>query len=841
MTTPINSTLDSSEFIPNNAPIEMQYANKIYERNYPNDTTSNNIALRDKYDAGSGLQQTNAEDVQFTTYETSITVDTRDCVGMMSLQDAQEYSIFKGSRDSTYGLVINASNTTPITLTVDSILNLRDGDTIIVGGVKGNTNANGTFIISSVTVTASPIGTVILNDSSGSGFYTGNGDWEREADSGFPILSTMDSVIKNNEIIVMLERPLRNIKTLSLYNINIPRDIIPLYVYISDFIDVATTYININYVGVTETNYTSFVPQEKDFLTSRILGFYSSPLDIWRSYSNGSVSMPDQITPPPLQLWNPPVGNTWPLQPIPYPFQTVPTYKSNDFAVAGQTGTFYLILSGYGVYDLLDWTANTGNPVADSITTSLMRKLLLFLVTPKQSYRNIDYIELIINCDTVTTGNYVYPFGYGSFQRFVCGPGYQLNYQPATNTNFPADPTIIGVDNPVPFLDFRGNVCGPYNYAGARFQKIGIISLIQDLYLNGDLNNLNGEPIILRDVPTEGIPEHPSFGLNFLGFVEVNLGNIGTSTNINILNAMRIVPNGFGACSIRANGQGLAYYTNQYGLINGLGAGGQGPSNLGIPNAWVNNGIYSPTGTFDDPIAQGPSSSIGPVPQSVNASYTGTNASFNAITNNTSFYDIGASFGNFIGSILKYIDFAVNDIPDTDLIIKVLEAERIINSQSTNSNNSYALLDVPIRLNIGSTNGTQQYIESIAGLVSSASYYWEQRYRVPMAKIDRLHIRFYTYDGTEIPLERMLQQRRSLELQRNTLQILNELNFDTNIFTNRYLFDPLNPKLIGRYKRYIQIILKVNNYEAVSVGLKPESYTGIPPYVNTNNELRPFN
>lgn len=42
-----------------------------------------------------------------------------------------------------------ASNATPIVLTLDSITNLADGDLVRVSGVNGNTNANGTFRITS--------------------------------------------------------------------------------------------------------------------------------------------------------------------------------------------------------------------------------------------------------------------------------------------------------------------------------------------------------------------------------------------------------------------------------------------------------------------------------------------------------------------------------------------------------------------------------------------------------------------------------------------------------------------------------------------------------------------
>jgi hypothetical protein len=46
--------------------------------------------------------------------------------------------------------------------------------------------------------------------------------------------------------------------------------------------------------------------------------------------------------------------------------------------------------------------------------------------------------------------------------------------------------------------------------------------------------------------------EDSSFGLNINSIININLENVMTTTNLNILNAMRIVPNGFGALSVRA-------------------------------------------------------------------------------------------------------------------------------------------------------------------------------------------------------------------------------------------------------------------------------------------------
>ena len=151
-------------------------------------------------------------------------------------------------------------------------------------------------------------------------------------------------------------------------------------------------------------------------------------------------------------------------------------------------------------------------------------------------------------------------------------------------------------------------------------------------------------------------------------------------------------------------------------------------------------------------------------------------------------------------------------------------------------------MDCPIRLNIGSSNGTFQYVESLEALIAGSSTYWEKRYMVPISRIERLHITFFTYNGIPIPLEKMLVLRRSLQLLRSTVRLINGLDLDPsfNPFNLTYLFDPLNPQLIGRLKRYIQIIFKINCYESSAPGLNPTSYQAIPPYIPSTNEVAPY-
>lgn len=779
---------------------------------------NNNVpyGLRDKTDQASGLSQHNPTDRQYTTLENMMIVDSRDCIGVQTLKDAQIYANVTGKRSDASGTITNTTGlgVSPPVITFNSTANLRNGDIIFIQGVNGNTAMNGQQEVYGIS------GNTANVYATSNGNYTGGGTWTRFNDYGYPQANSSDSRIIKNEMIINLNNNLKFIRDFCLFHIVVPRDIIPLSIYLSNFVSVCTTFTNVTYTS-TSTNYTTFIPQEKLYLEERILGFYSSPLDLYRSYNVGSFAIPDAVTPPPLTLWNPPIG-AWPDQPIPYPYQTVPTYRSNTFTFNAGI-TYYIILAGYGVYDLVDWTASTGDPTLDAVTTAIMRRLLLLLICPIQSYKNEDYIELILNCNVTDSADPALAFGFGDFQRYIPGPGLGQVYQPGTNPTYnnggagSGPPNAVQLDSPIPFPEFRGNVWGPYDAPGDRFQKLGVRSVIQDLYLNGDLNNLNGVPVINPNVPTEDFQVDQFFGLNFSSINEVNLGNINQSSNINILNAMRIYPNGFGAASIRADGGG-ATTTNVY-----ESAGGIGPSSLGAPSTWSTTGVYGGAGGINDPIAQGPYASTGVTPaNSLASTVIGT------IINRISFTDMGPNNGQFMGNILKYINFAVNDIPDTDLIIKVEESLRDERVQSTRSFNGDAILDLPIRLNIGSTSGTLQYIESLQSLIGNANGYWTNRFFNSKSEISKLHIKFFSYQGIPIPLEKMLQLRNTTILD-IFVRVIKELdiNINNSPFSD-FLFDPLDPHLIGRVKRYIQMIFKVNTYEGSPPGLQPNSYAQPP-------------
>ena len=92
--------------------------------------------------------------------------------------------------------------------------------------------------------------------------------------------------------------------------------------------------------------------------------------------------------------------------------------------------------------------------------------------------------------------------------------------------------------------------------------------------------------------------------MDFTAFIPVTFGNIDEATNPNIRNAMRLVPNGFGAVDIRGLGNG-ATFTSQYSA-----AGGIGPDQLGTPvngysavgtgTAWITTGVNGDPPSFTD-------------------------------------------------------------------------------------------------------------------------------------------------------------------------------------------------------------------------------------------------
>jgi len=755
-------------------------------------------ALRDKADNLRGLLERTAEAKQVTTYQHIVQIDTRDCVGVDSLAQARLAFQAQGGRSEASGLILGSTGLgiSPIKINIQLILPsiLRNGDTVTISGVQGNTVCNDTWKIFNVTTTSFEIGGI------GLGNYAGGGQWFRAEDNGYPNISSTTCTINGNEMIILLNKRLKAIRSIGLNISIIPRDIIPINCYYRDLYTAS--------LGGSPT----LIPQETKFMTSASYGFYSSNISLFRTYT-GTWAMPNQVTPPPLNLWNPPLG-PWPTgQPISYAQQTVPTYVSNIFNIPGYSGNFLLVCSGYGVYDLLDWTFNTGNPIEDRANTELARKALLLTIVRPQMYNNVNYNVLINNCST--TSNNIYPFGYGIFQRFICGPGLQLNYQPGSTDG--ENPSVPQVDSQIAFPNFRGNVWGPYDAPGERFQKMGLRDTLQDLFLNGDLDNLFGIPVLNPNLQINQFLTDPNYGLN-TGFVSVDFSNFSTSTSPNILNAMRIVSNGFGAVTVTAQGQGNPDYTVVY-----QDSGGIGPSTFGAPSAWSLTGVYGPP-NLGDPNAVGPLSwnllSNGQVPQTgvgnLPPNYPGQTA---AISHKFGWYDLGPNQGYFKTSIKSYTVYAGINIPATNLVIQVFQFPRNERVQSTNSDVGPSIFNVPVRLFPDFSDGGFAYMEGIYSLLSQTSdlEYWGQRFLNPLASLDKINLRFFTYEGVPIPLERQLAY-----------------NYP-GYFTNN-----LSPLL--RSKRFISLLFRIECYQYVNVGLNiMEQVDKILGIVEENNDDYEFN
>jgi hypothetical protein len=328
-----------------------------------------------------------------------------------------------------------------------------------------------------------------------------------------------------------------------------------------------------------------------------------------------------------------------------------------------------------------------------------------------------------------------------------------------------------------------------------------------------------GFPIIKDTVPTEDLMNDSIFGLNFSALIEITLDNAERTTNPNLLNAMRMVPNGFGALTIRARGSGIANYSNIY-----QSAGGQGPSSRGLPptgGAWVDNGVYGGGGTFKEPIAQGP---FGPniTPGAADPTYTGTGIA-PTISHRASWTDLGTNNGAFRNQIFNYTGYVINDVPDSNLVIKIEQALRNERVMSTNQSIANSMMSVPVRLNLSANSGTIQYLENPTAFLTSSGF-WEKRFLTPAAGLYRLNISFETYGGTPIPLEKMFQVRRSLQFLNLFNGILNSSNILEDISKIKFffLFDPLNPKLLGRTKRYLSFVLRVNCYQYINAGVIPD-------------------
>ncbi len=138
--------------------------------------------------------------------------------------------------------------------------------------------------------------------------------------------------------------------------------------------------------------------------------------------------------------------------------------------------------------------------------------------------------------------------------------------------------------------------------------------------------------------------------------------------------------------------------------------------------------------------------------------------------------------------------YAISNLPGTNLIIQAFQFPRDERVQSTNSEAGSSILNIPIRLLPDvSSDGGFQYVEGLYALLSQSSdlEYWGKRFLSPMASLDKISLKFTTYDGTPIPLERLLSYKCACE---GTSSLL-------------------------RSRREISLLFRVECYQYVNVGL----------------------
>jgi len=478
----------------------------------------NDYGLVDKQDQALGLSEVNLKNAQplITQRDHTLTWDTRDCLGILSLREAQLSFSYTAATD---GLI-------PPQLFKESLNNNGQVDKERLLNVVQGMNI-----------------------------------------TGFPENSGESPIVSGNIIRFKLPKTIKQVKSLEIINAIIPRDIIPVYIYFPDFINNCLPLQSTNFLSpsVEEPNSTWLSPipaTYEDFfeknvpqsVSNRLSGVYYTPLRYWRTYT-GPNSMPNPHTPPPYNLWNPPQDNSsinpWPFQPQPIRGQRIPTYVARNGVV----------FSGYGLYDLDDFPETQELRLTDGNTIQIpMRKLLLKLIVPQGQYVGgrsvLDIIDDSTTNDLNNQGIVTEPStqtGYGDYQRFLPGPGLGMAYQPNQPRPGKSAPIELALSTydptlgylgpmPVPFPTFRGNVWGPYGRPGDRFQNMGLQLTIDELYLNGDLSNLEGNDIIWPQWDPSQEPYRFEYYILSLRRprTDIRFSNFETSANPNIKNAMRV-------------------------------------------------------------------------------------------------------------------------------------------------------------------------------------------------------------------------------------------------------------------------------------------------------------
>jgi hypothetical protein len=575
--------------------------------------------------------------------------------------------------------------------------------------------------------------------------------------SGFPEINSLKPIIKDNCIELNLKKHMKRITSLEITNIVIPRDIISLTVYLPNFIEesIEKNENNNNLVkdnkNILYSTESSPIPPTLQDYKNNIEGFYGSSVRFWRTYT-GNLSMQNPETPPPYNLWSPTQGS-WPFQPQPKKNQRCPTYYSKNG----------VIFSGYGLYDLEDFPYLQEITLQSGIKVQIpIRKLILKMIAPVGQFINGVSAENIIDNsnDTDDLSDPLTQTGYGDYQRFIPGPGLGMNYQPnqtRTNKPSPIDITISTYNSgsgvlgsmPIPFPIFIGNYWGPYENPGDRFQNNGLRDTIDELYLNGDLKNMEGNPVIHKNYdPTLEVYTYSMYYDTTIN-KNVTFKNFEFSSNPNIKNAIRL-------------------------------------------------------------------------------NYEGS-----------TFTDLGPEKGELIHELENYRSIFVSSAPNTDLVIRIRNATRNVYTQSTNNSINESNFNIPVRLNLGTGTGTQEYIESLDEMISGKDKgFWEHNFYPPLASMKDLKIEFYTYNGKPIHLEKNLgfndsindtaillseqgsNSNISMKMSYNTEDSLSTGNFvPSSAIISSYNNISFDPDLINYTNRNISMIIKFKTYHSEGKGI----------------------
>jgi hypothetical protein len=373
------------------------------------------------------------------------------------------------------------------------------------------------------------------------------------------------SLIKNNKIEFKFKKNIKSIVSFEIVNISIPRDIIPIYVYFPDFVTNCIYKKKENFIDISSPGYDSPVPVSKqDF--NDMNGLFHTPLRYFRTYID-QHSMPNAHTPPPYQLWNPPQDNLssdpWPFQPQPKKRQRCPIYRAKNGLIFSGFGLYDL----EDFPHLQEITLRDGVKIQIPLRKIILKMIIpegQYINDKSAKYIIENSIDHDFNLDGVVD-NPLIQTGYGDYQRFIPGPGLGMNYQPNQPRKNKSSPIDLGCSTydavsgsigpmPTPFPNFRGNCWGPYGRPGDRFQNSGLQDTLDELYMNGDLSNIGGESIIHPEYnPTESSYTFEMMMENShrVSYEIATFSNIESSQNPNILNAMRVIyDGGFGAVQV---------------------------------------------------------------------------------------------------------------------------------------------------------------------------------------------------------------------------------------------------------------------------------------------------